>query len=66
MFVRFFLTESEAPEHQKMKKFADEIREFAFARSRVTRNDHHEHYAVIVVDSFANLRMILGMVSNFV
>ena len=50
---------SEAAEHAK-DALANEIQAFAFGRSRVTRNLHYEHYALIVIDSFAYLKMLLG------
>ena len=56
------MSESTAAEHQKDIQLADEIRAFAFARSRVTRNEHFEHYALIVIDSFAYLKLLLGMI----
>ena len=55
------MEKSEAAEHLKDIQLAHEIQAFAFGRSRVTRNLHYEHYALIVIDSFAYLKLLLGM-----
>ena len=63
VLAKFFISDPDTTNkvQQRDQNLAFELVIFAYSRTRVTRNDHYEHYALIGIDSFSNLKMILGM-----